>query len=292
MNDTQKYLVEEELEHYRDGWISRRDFLHRASLLGIASAAAAAMARSVTPAAAAPASTQGTSSFHVPRSRVSVGGADPEAVSLTLPDGLAVDGLWTEPAERGWVVAYAPGAGSNLHDPFGRYLSNFLAEAGIGCLRFQFPYMQGSKRFPDRMPVLEDTWRAALSSARERGGRCAATGRSMGGRVASLVAADGAPMDALVCFAYPLHRPGRPDQRRDEHLARIPVPMLVCSGTRDTFGTPDELRDALRSVPKADLCLLDGADHGYNVLKASGRTRADIWHEAAEATVQFLYSVA
>jgi predicted alpha/beta-hydrolase family hydrolase len=113
----------------------------------------------------------------------------------------------------------------------------------------------------------------------------------MGGRVAPLIAAAGGPVQAVACFAYPLHPPGKPEQRRDEHLPRIQVPLLVCSGTRDSFGTPDELRSALAGVPAARLHLLEGADHGFSVLKASGRRRDDVWAEAAAATVRWLDAV-
>ena len=212
------------------------------------------------------------------------------SVALTLPDGRQVEAQWTEEhgAPAGWVFVYAPGAGSNIGDGFGAFASQHFASQGLAMLRFQFPYMQEKKRFPDRQPILEATWRAAIATARERGTRVGIGGRSMGGRMASSVVAAGEPVDALVCFAYPLHPPGKPEQTRDEHISRIAIPMLVCSGTRDTFGTPDELRAALASVPHAELHLLEGADHGFSVLKGSGRARSDVWAEAAETTCQWL----
>lgn len=213
-----------------------------------------------------------------------------EHLRLALSDGRSVQARWTEPAtaSTGWVVVYAPGAGSNVNDGFGEFASRYFATLGIATLRFQFPYMEEGKRFPDRPLVLESAWRGAIRFARERRPRVAVGGRSMGGRVASHVVAQGEPVDALVCFAYPLHPPGKPDQRREGHLASITVPTLVCSGTRDTFGTPDELQASIAQVPRAQLHLLDGADHGYNVLKSSGRARTHVWTEAAEAAALFL----
>jgi predicted alpha/beta-hydrolase family hydrolase len=196
---------------------------------------------------------------------------------------------WTPPeGDANWTFVYAPGAGSNIEDGFGEFAAEYFGSVGIGCLRFQFPYMEAGKRFPDPLPVLEGTWRSAIALAREHGTRVGVGGRSMGGRAASYVVAQGERVDALVCFAYPLHPPGKPDQTREAHLHLIQVPMLVCSGTRDTFGTMDELRRALIHVEHGGLHILDGADHGYNTLKSSGRSRTDVWEEAAQTTAAWL----
>lgn len=210
---------------------------------------------------------------------------------LALADGRTVDAVACLPAGPGtpeWAVAYAPGAGSNLHDGFGAYLCERLTAEGFAALRFQFPYQQARVRRPDPPPVLRATWRAAIDTARPLGRRLALSGRSMGGRIASLVAAEGAPADALVLFAYPLHPPGRPDQRRDAHLPRLTLPVLLCSGTRDAFGTPEELAEAARLMPRAALRLLEGADHAFDCPKASGRTRQDVWRAAADACIGWL----
>jgi uncharacterized protein len=118
-----------------------------------------------------------------------------------------------------------------------------------------------------------------------------AGGRSMGGRIASQVVAQGEDMAGLALFAYPLHPPGKPEQRRDAHLASIVVPTLFASGTRDTFGTPEELAQAAALVDGARVHVLEGADHGFSVLKASGRTRTDVWAEATAALLAFIDSV-
>ncbi len=110
----------------------------------------------------------------------------------------------------------------------------------------------------------------------------------MGGRIASQVVAQGEQVDGLTLFAYPLHPPGKPEQRRDRHLGAIRVPVLFCSGTRDAFGTPEELERIVKLVPGARLHLLEGADHGFAVPKASGRTRKDVWEEALEVLLTWL----
>ncbi len=191
------------------------------------------------------------------------------------------------PAQRA-VFVYAPGAGSNVHDPYGRYACRELAAHGMTALRFQFPYAEEKRRAPDRTPVLEATWRAMIEQARKPGDKLVVGGRSMGGRIASHVVAQGERVDALVLFAYPLHAPARPDQWRDAHLPAISVPTLFCSGTRDAFATAEELRAVAAKMERATVHLLEGADHGYAVAAASGRTRQDVWAEAVETMLIWL----
>lgn len=188
------------------------------------------------------------------------------------------------------VFVYAPGAGSNINDLFGAYCSSRLPGESVETWRFQFPYMEAAKRGPDRPPTLEATWRAVLREAQKPGLPVIAGGRSMGGRIASQVVAHGVEVAALALFAYPLHPPGRPDQRRDAHLPSVNVPTLFCSGTRDAFATPDELAAAAALVPRSTVHLLDGSDHGFDCLKSSGRTRADVWKDAVDALLSFLAS--
>jgi predicted alpha/beta-hydrolase family hydrolase len=213
-----------------------------------------------------------------------------ETLRIVIPGGRTVTAVRTAAVGRdvGWLFVYAPGAGSSLHDPFGVYACRHLAARGVTALRFQFPYMEEGRRRPDRPPVLEDSWRAVIGSLGIAGGRLVAGGRSMGGRIASQVVAQGVQVDALALFAYPLHPPGKPDQLRDAHLSSIRVPTLFCSGTNDAFASPDELRAAAARVPAARLYLLEGADHGFAVAKASGRTRQDVWAEAVAAMLEWL----
>lgn len=198
--------------------------------------------------------------------------------SMTMPD--------TEPALG--LFIYAPGAGSNINDPFGRYLSQRLVQAGIASVRFQFPYMEAGKRRPDSPSLLEETWNQVIERVRIEATRVIIGGRSMGGRIASHIAAQGTTVDALALFAYPLHPPGNPAKSRDQHLPRIAAPALFCSGTRDAFATPEELEAAASTVPKATVHLLEGADHGFAALESSGRTREDVWSEATEFLLSWL----
>ena len=188
----------------------------------------------------------------------------------------------------GWTFVYAPGAGSNLRDPFGQRLAERLPEAGISLVRFQFPYQEAGSRRPDGPATLLATWRAVLESSRSDGTRIAIGGRSLGGRFASMLASEDGGVDALGLFAYPVHPPGRPERLRTAHLPAIACPALFCSGTRDSYATPDELAAAAALVPDARVHLLDGADHGFATLKSSGRSREDVWAEAAGVLVGWL----
>lgn len=211
-------------------------------------------------------------------------------LQITVDEKRAVTAICVEPhgPTNGVVFVYAPGAGSNVRDPFGRYACDKLAAAGFTAIRMQFPYMEEKRRAPDRTVVLEATWRAVIEQARALGDKLVVGGRSMGGRIASHVVAQGEKADALALFAYPLHAPAKPDVWRDAHLPSITVPTLFCSGTRDAFASPDELQAVTLTMKCPTVHLLDGADHGYAVPVASGHKREDIWNEAIETTLAWL----
>lgn len=171
------------------------------------------------------------------------------------------------PDDAPFTIALAHGAGAAMDSPFMQAFAAGLAARGLRCVRFEFPYMatrrvDGKKRPPDRAPVLIDTWRAVIAHLNH--GSLVIGGKSMGGRIASQVAARGgfAPVPAgLVFFGYPLHPPGKPDMRRDRHLPDITVPMLFIHGTKDPFGTREEMRELIDELPTSTLTLVDGGDH-------------------------------
>lgn len=214
-------------------------------------------------------------------------------VNITVDEKRSVTAAVVEPdgAAKDVVFVYAPGAGSNVHDPFGRYACGVLTEEGFTCVRMQFPYMEEKRKAPDRTVVLEKTWRAVIGEARLLGSRLVVCGRSMGGRIASHVVAQGEAVDALALYAYPLHAPAKPDVWRDVHLPAISAPTLFCSGTRDSFAAPDELHSVASRMARATVHVLEGADHGYGTTAASGRKRQDVWQEAVETTLAWLRSV-
>ena len=169
------------------------------------------------------------------------------------------------------ALVLAPGAGAGSTSPFMIRAARGLAGRGISTATFDFPYMISGRRVPDRPAVLEECWRDAIAAARPgfRDLPLFIGGKSMGGRIASQVAAqecDG--IAGLVFLGYPLHPPGRPEQRRDAHLPHIAVPMLFVQGSRDTFGTAAEIRALLPSLGGATLHEVVGGDHS---LKVGGR---------------------
>ena len=172
-------------------------------------------------------------------------------------------------AEAALVVGHGAGAGQS--SPFMVRTAEGLAARGISTATFDFPYMAAKKSVPDRAPVLEQSWREAIDRAREEMGGVPLFigGKSMGGRISSQVAAQGVEgVSGLIFLGYPLHPPGKPEQRRDAHLPAIKEPMLFVQGSRDPFGTVDEIRALLPRLQRATLHEIAGGDHSF---KVSGR---------------------
>jgi len=163
-----------------------------------------------------------------------------------------------------------------------------VARGGIRVVRFEFPYMakrrqDGRKRPPDRQPVLLDAWRdIARRFAHER---LVIGGKSMGGRMASLVA-DELGVQGLICLGYPFHPPGRPEKTRVDHLTNLRTPTLILQGERDSFGTRSEV-DAYALSPSISVVFLTDGDHGFKPRKASGVSEPENIEQAAEAMVEF-----
>jgi hypothetical protein len=181
----------------------------------------------------------------------------------------------SDPSAPALVLAHGAGAGQD--HPWMRRVAKGLAARGVSVVTFDFPYMAARRRTPDAGPALEEAY-ATLWADVVRGERKAAHrrlfagGKSMGGRIASQVAARAEldpPPAGLVFFGYPLHPPGKPDQRRDRHLGAIAAPMLFLHGTRDPFGSPEELRDLVSHLPPATLELIDGGDHSLVATKSA-----------------------
>jgi predicted alpha/beta-hydrolase family hydrolase len=176
-----------------------------------------------------------------------------------------VDGVW---ADGSPVLVVGHGAGGDMHAPLLAGFVDGLAEQGIGSLRFNFPYKQLGRRAPDPPAVLKEAFTAAFEEARRRAGDAGVFvgGKSLGGRIASLVVAEGMPAAGLVFVGYPLHPPGKPERLRDEHLDRIEVPMLFLQGTRDPFARWDLLTRVIEGLGgRAVLEPVEGGDHSFRV---------------------------
>ena len=175
----------------------------------------------------------------------------------------------------GVTLVLGHGAGASQTSAFMVSFATELASRGIDAVTFNFLYTEQGRRIPDANARLEACYRAVIATIRREKvgrGKLAIGGKSMGGRIASQVAAAGAPEVAgLVFLGYPLHPPGKPDQLRAKHLSDIKAPMLFVQGARDAFGTPDELRPIIGKLEApADLHVVAGGDHSFKVLKRAG----------------------
>ena len=195
---------------------------------------------------------------------------------------------------EGTLLVLAHGAGGTRATPQLVRLAEALAAGGRGVLLFNFPYIEAGRRAPDRPAVLEAAWREVAGQARERLSprKLVLGGRSMGGRIASQCVAAGLECDALLFLAYPLHPPGKPEQLRDAHLARIRVPMLWVQGTRDAFARPDLLEATLaRLGERVTYSPVAEGDHSFKVPARSGRKPAEVEAAIASAVGDWLGSL-
>jgi hypothetical protein len=203
----------------------------------------------------------------------------------------AVDYAAATGSRAGVTLILGHGAGADQTSGFMVAFANALAGRGIDIVTFNFLYSELRRRIPDPNARLESCWRAVIETVRSRiasnAGTLAIGGKSMGGRIASQVAASEARgLAGLVFLGYPLHPPGRPDRLRAAHLGEVKAPMLFVQGTRDPFGTPTELQPIIsRLDPAADLFAVEGGDHSFKVSRSAGVRQQDV-HRAIQDRVE------
>jgi uncharacterized protein len=205
-----------------------------------------------------------------------------------------MDFLTDGPADASRVLVLAHGAGALMDSPFMETIATGVAAAGIRVVRFEFPYMAarrltGNRRPPDREPVLRQTWFDAIE-ALGGGSRLVVGGKSLGGRIASMVA-DDAGVRGLVCLGYPFHPTGRPDRLRTHHLETLRTPALFLQGERDTLGSRDEVSGYALSPAIRIEWLTDG-DHSLKPRQASGLSLAQNLAVAVSSMVAFIEGTA
>ncbi len=194
------------------------------------------------------------------------------------------------------VLILAHGAGAPADSTFMEELSAALEREGIGTIRFEFPYMQkrrqdGKKRPPDREPVLLEYFSGVIDRVRAELGSTSLIlvgGKSMGGRMASILASRRDDIDGVICFGYPFHPPGKLDRWRTAHFRDLNCPILVLQGTRDPFGKPDELEDHQQELEAIDLRWLEGGNHDFQTLKSQPQTQSELIAQAARETRFFV----
>jgi predicted alpha/beta-hydrolase family hydrolase len=220
---------------------------------------------------------------------------------ITIPLETSATTALVYPAEgrvAGATFVLAHGAGAGQNSTFIVEFANALSSLGLDVVTFNFLYAEQRRRIPDRAPALESCFRHVIARVRDEVPSARAAlfvgGKSMGGRIATQVAAADAtlPLDGLVLLGYPLHPPGKPDQRRDKHLPDVGRPMLFVQGTRDAFGTPAErapIVDALGA--SAALHIVDGGDHSFKTSKKDPAAQSAVYGRVQQAVTTWMNAI-
>jgi predicted alpha/beta-hydrolase family hydrolase len=196
-----------------------------------------------------------------------------------------VTAAWHDAGKKAPALVVAHGAGAGMHHPFMAGFCDALAEAGVSAMRFNFPFIEAGRKSPGSPKDAIAAFRAAVEAATARTGRrpVFAGGKSYGGRISSMAAAEGMPAAGLVFLGYPLHPPGKPDLVRDTHLYELKQPMLFLQGTKDPFATAAVLQPVLKKLGKgATYVPFEGAGHSFD------RSRKDSPADNAAALVPFV----
>jgi predicted alpha/beta-hydrolase family hydrolase len=206
--------------------------------------------------------------------------------SRVKDNDLLIDG----PRDAATIVVLAHGAGAPMDSPFMNTVAAGLAREGTRVVRFEFPYMHsrrtsGKRRPPDREPVLIEAWREVIERL-GGGARLVIGGKSMGGRIASMVA-DETSARGLVCLGYPFHPPGRPELLRVKHLETLRTPTLIVQGTRDQLGSREDV-EKYRLSPTIRFAWIEDGDHSFKPRARSGRTEAENLAVAVAAVGEFV----
>jgi predicted alpha/beta-hydrolase family hydrolase len=193
------------------------------------------------------------------------------------------------------TLILAHGAGAPQVSPFMQQFSEGMARRGIDTVTFNFAYMEQGRRIPDPKTQLEATYRSAiaatLTAVASTTTQLVIGGKSMGGRIASQVAASvDTPVDVqgLIFLGYPLHPPGKPERKRDAHLPSIAAPMLFVQGSRDTFGTKDEIKPVVDVCQAASLHVVEGGDHSFKVREKGTPSAEDIYYTVQNVMAEWI----
>jgi len=197
--------------------------------------------------------------------------------------------LFNGPKNALRTIALAHGAGVAMDSPFMEFFATKLGARGFRVARFEFPYMAGKRNTgkqkpPDREPVLRETWLQVIDMLGFEG--LAIGGKSMGGRIASLIA-DETRVAGLIALGYPFHPVDKPEQLRVEHLKLIKTPTLILQGERDPFGTREDVAEYALS-PAIRVAWLKDGDHSFTPRKKSGHTEERNWQQAVDEIVGFV----
>ncbi|MFZ0452959.1 MAG: alpha/beta family hydrolase [Ignavibacteriaceae bacterium] len=204
-----------------------------------------------------------------------------------------VSAVLITPEKAKYLLVLAHGAGAGMNHPFMEMLSEKLVEKNFAVFRYQFPYFEKGKRSPDPPNILTATVSSAIETASNKLKDLPiyAGGKSLGGRMTSTAASKGTLPDVkgIIFFGFPLHAPGKSSSDRAEHLFKVDVPMLFLQGTRDKLADLNLLKPVIKKLKdKAELHIIEGADHSFHVLKSSGRTDVQVIEELAESSREWV----
>lgn len=222
-----------------------------------------------------------------------------ESHKVEVEPGIEVSAIWAVPndfsAGRSAGLILAHGAGTDMHSPLLSFVHEALAGRGIMTVKFNFPYMEAGRKVPDPRQRLARTWRAVVEQVRAdaRPGALFLGGKSMGGRIASMLVADGEPAAGLVLLGYPLQPAGRPEALRSEHFAHITCPVLFVQGSRDRLCDLGVLRSVLPTISApVSLQVIEEGDHSFKVPKRTGKTERQVWDDIVEMVGSWLAKIA
>jgi len=219
-----------------------------------------------------------------------------EKIDIQVGDKGRTSGILTIPAApvQTRAVITAHGAGNDMNAPLLAAFAEGLARAGYPVLRFNFLYSEHGKKGPDRPEILMGAWQAAYGRLKEimeeKTTAVTAAGKSLGGRMASMMAADGTlAVDSLIFLGYPLHPMDDKEKLRDAHLYRINIPMLFFEGTRDPLCDLDKLNPVLKKLQAPwELFLIEGGDHSFHVPKSLGLSEEEVFNRITRKSVEWL----
>jgi len=222
----------------------------------------------------------------------------PSELRIPLEAGATTALAYTADSSAFAALVLGHGAGAGQRSTFMVDFARAISALGVDVITFNFPYIEQSRRIPDRAPVLESCYRAVIASVH---GQFPAAkralfigGKSMGGRIATQVAAADStlPIAGLVLLGYPLHPPGRPTDRRDKHLPSVGRPMLFVQGARDAFGTPTEIAPVVETIgPSASIHIVSGGDHSLKLARKDPAAQAAVYDDVQRTIVEWMRTI-
>jgi predicted alpha/beta-hydrolase family hydrolase len=222
----------------------------------------------------------------------------PSELRIPLEAGATTALAYTADSSAFAALVLGHGAGAGQRSTFMVDFARAISALGVDVITFNFPYIEQSRRIPDRAPVLESCYRAVIASVH---GQLPAAkralfigGKSMGGRIATQVAAADPtlPIAGLVLLGYPLHPPGRPTERRDKHLPSVGRPMLFVQGARDAFGTPAEIASVVETIgPSASIHIVSGGDHSLKLARKDPAAQAAVYDNVQRTIVEWMRTI-